>query len=378
MPKRGRRHVHHRRAKPGTAPGTLSVDPNAPQPQIQVIAYGPEDVVEQGLNKPSDILAYLHKFPVCWVNVDGLGDVAVLRELQKIFDLHALAMEDVVNVHQRAKIDQYGEHTFIVTHMISHENGVLESEQISLFLGKGFLLTFQERPGGDCLGPVRDRIRHARSQIRTSGVDHLAYALLDAVIDHYFPILEDYGERLETLEDEIILKPQAKLIVKVHGLKRELLQLRRTIWPQREAINALIRDQIPLIADETRLYLRDCYDHAVRIIDLVETYREVCSDLMDLYLSSASNRMNEIMKVLTVISTIFIPLTFIAGVYGMNFKHMPELDVWWAYPATWGVMIAVAAGLIGFFVRRGWLGKRMDAIPAEELTQLPPRPTTKP
>jgi magnesium transporter len=370
LPKHQRRRGH-RPAKPGTAPGTLSVDPHAPRPEIQIIAYGPQGVVEKSLSGPADLAAYLGKWPVCWINVDGLGDVAVLRELQALFDLHPLAMEDVVNVHQRAKIEEYGDQTFIVTHMISLEDSHLESEQISLFLGKGFVLTFQERPGGDCLGPVRERIRGPRSPLRELGVDYLMYALLDAVIDHYFPILEAYGERLETLEDEIILKPSPRLIVKVHGVKRELLFLRRTIWPQREAINSLIRDPIPTITDETRLYLRDCYDHAVRIIDLVETYREVCSDLMDLYLSSASNRMNEIMKVLTVISTIFIPLTFIAGVYGMNFKHMPELEVRWAYPATLGVMFVVGLGLVLFFVRRGWIGKRMDAIPVEEL--VPPR-----
>jgi magnesium transporter len=240
-------------------------------------------------------------------------------------------------------------------------SGHLESEQVSLFLGPDFVVTFQERPG-DCLEPVRERIRKKVARIRDAGPGYLTYSILDAVIDHFFPLLEAYGERLETLEDRIILRPDRSVVAEIHDMKRELLYVRRAIWPQREALNTLVRDDIPHISAETRLYLRDCYDHCVRLIDLVETYREVCSDLMDLYLSSISNRMNEIMKVLTIISTLFIPLTFVVGVYGMNFDtaspwNMPELKWYFGYPLCLALMAAITVGQIFFFRRKGWIGQ---------------------
>lgn len=349
-----------RRAQPGTAPGTLNVDPESPRPEMNVIAYGPEGVVEQKINTPNEVRSFLGKYPVCWLNVDGLGDARTLEELAQIFDIHPLAMEDVVNVHQRSKVDQFGERTFIVTHMVFLDDH-FETEQVSLLLGPDFVVTFQERPGWDCLEPVRERIRKQATRMRDSGSGYLAYGILDAVIDHYFPVLEAYGERLETLEDRIIAEPDRAVVAEIHEVKRELLHLRRAIWPQREALNSLVRDEIPHITEETRLYFRDCYDHAVRIIDLVETYREVCSDLMDLYLSSISNRMNEIMKVLTVISTLFIPLTFVVGVYGMNFNtafpwNMPELNWPYGYPLCLAVMVLITIAQLIFFRRKGWIG----------------------
>jgi magnesium transporter len=355
------RHRLKRRAKPGTPPGTLTIDPNSPPPAIRLVAYGPDDCIETAIHKPSEIRNFLGRWPVCWVNVDGLGDAATIRELGEIFRLHPLALEDVVNVHQRAKVEQYGDQTFIVTHMTA-VNDHFETEQLSLFLGSNFVLTFQERPGWDCLEPVRDRIRKKLTQVRSAGPGYLAYSLLDAVIDQYFPVLETYGERLELLEDHIIEQPGRGVVGDVHQMKRELLHVRRLIWPQREALNTLVRDRTPHIDDETRLYLRDCYDHAVRIIDLVETHREVCSDLMDLYLSSVSNRMNEVMKVLTVISTLFIPLTFIVGVYGMNFNtqasslNMPELNWPFGYPLVIAIMAVITIGQFMFFRRKGWIG----------------------
>jgi len=353
-----------RRAEPGTAPGTLNVDPESPRPEMNVIAYGPDGVVEQKISSPDEIRKLLGKSPVCWLNVDGLGDARTLEELAEIFDIHPLAMEDVVNVHQRAKVDQFGERTFIVTHMVFLDDH-FETEQVSLVLGPDFVVTFQERPGWDCLEPVRERIRKQATRMRDSGSGYLAYAILDAVIDHYFPVLEAYGERLESLEDRIVAEPDRAAVAEIHAVKRELLHLRRAIWPQREALNSLVRDEIPHITEETRLYFRDCYDHAVRIIDLVETYREVCSDLMDLYLSSISNRMNEIMKVLTVISTLFIPLTFIVGVYGMNFNtafpwNMPELNWPFGYPLCLAIMAAIAIGQLLFFYRKGWIGGKRE------------------
>jgi magnesium transporter len=277
----------------------------------------------------------------------------------------------VVNVHQRSKVDTFGDRTFIVTHMLRMVEH-LQSEQLSLFLGPNFVITFQEEAGWDCFEPLRDRIRKQVAKLCAAGPGHLAYAILDAVIDHYFPVLEIFGERLESLEDRILLNPDRAVVGEIHDLKRELLHVRRAVWPQREALNTLVRDEIPHINAEARLYLRDCYDHCVRIIDLVETYREVCSDLMDLYLSSISNRMNEIMKVLTIISTVFIPLTFIVGIYGMNFDtsspyNMPELKWRWGYSLCLVVMVVITIGQVLFFRRKGWIGSpRPPAGPPEK------------
>jgi magnesium transporter len=371
-------HKHHRRARlkdkqkrrtqPGAEPGSLVIDPAAPKPVIRLLAYGPTEFIERDIARPDELREYLAKWPVCWINVDGLGDAETLSKIAALFNLHPLAMEDVVNVHQRAKVEIYGQTTFLVTHMaaVSETGTELEVEQVSLFLGQNFVITFQEHPGWDCLDPVRRRIRERATHFRDSGSGYLAYALLDAVIDHYFPVLEAYGERLEALEDRIVRHPERSTVADLHDAKRDLLNLRRSVWPQREALNTLVRDEIPHINGETRLYLRDCYDHAVRIIDLVETYREVCSDLMDLYLSSISNRMNEIMKVLTIISTLFIPLTFIVGVYGMNFSpesspwNMPELTWRYGYPLCLALLAVISIGQLFFFRHKGWLGKKHE------------------
>jgi magnesium transporter len=340
----------------GAAPGTLVADPQSSRSVMQVIAYRREEFLERAVTNPEELRGILDDWSVVWVNIDGLGDIGLIQQIGEIFRLHRLALEDVVNQHQRSKMEQYGDQHFIVTHMVEWKEGHLESEQLSMFLGENFVLTFQEREGWDCLEPVRERIRKRVGLLRDSAVDYLMYALLDAVVDHYFPLLERYGERLEELEDKIVQHPDQSLIGEIHDVKRELLNLRRVIWPQREMINSLVRDPIPLITAETRIHLRDCYDHSIRIIDLVETYRELSSDLMDLYLSSLSQRMNEIMKVLAVISTIFMPLTFIAGIYGMNFDYMPEIKWKWGYFASLGVMAVVALALLVFFRRRGWLG----------------------
>jgi magnesium transporter len=369
--KKRRHRNRHRRTPPGAAPGTLIADPTAPRPVINVLAYGPQEMVEQEVTDPQQVRDFLAKWPVIWVNVEGLGDAGVIGKLGEIFGLHQLALEDVMNVHQRPKVEQYGDYLFIVARMVRlHEH--LETEQLSLFLGKNFLLTFQEGLPGDCLDPVRDRIRKQGGKIRDAGLDHLAYSLLDAVVDSYFPILEEYGERLEALEDEIVVRPGTDTVARVHEIKRNLLTLRRAIWPQRETFSTLLRAETPLITADTRLYLRDCYDHVTQIIDLVETYRELGSDLTDIYLSSIGNRTNEIMRVLTVISTIFIPLTFIAGVYGMNFNtavspwNMPELNWYWGYPLSLVLMLAITMGQLMFFRRRGWLGSSRGAAKAKD------------
>jgi magnesium transporter len=375
-PRRQRRKAWARRSAPGAPPGTLLPDPKAPPPVIRVIAYGPDTFTEQAVESPVLVRPFLQAWPVTWVNVEGLGDATVIRQLGDLFGLHQLALEDVINVHQRAKVEQYGDHHFIVTRMV-RLGARLETEQVSLFLGRNFVLTFQEGLPGDCLEPVRDRLRQGHGRIREAGADYLAYALLDAVIDSYFPVLEAYGERLETLEEELITRPVPGIIPPIHDVKRDLLALRRAIWPQREALNVLLRDELPLITPETRLHLRDCYDHTVQLIDLMETYRELSSDLMEMYLSSVSNRTSEIMRVLTIIATIFIPLTFLAGIYGMNFDpdvspwNMPELKWYWGYPFALAVMALVALTQLVFFRRRGWLGpskivQRQSMISADQ------------
>jgi magnesium transporter len=353
--------VQRRRTPPGAPPATLIADPNASHPVIHLFAYNADDVSEQEIHDPHRVRDVLDRWPVVWVDVEGLGDVETIRVLGEVFDLHGLALEDVLNTHQRPKIEQYGDYYFIVGRMVSLEKH-LETEQISLFLGKNFVLTFQEGRPGDCLNTVRERIRQKRGRIREAGLDHLVYALLDAIVDSYFPILEEYGERLEAFEDEILTRPASNTIAHIHEVKRHLLTLRRAIWPQREIFNTLLRDENPLVTAETRLYLRDCYDHSTQIIDLVETYRELASDLTEVYLSSVSNRTNEIMRVLTVIATIFIPLTFISGLYGMNFNteispfNMPELNWYFGYPFALLLMVIVALGQLFFFWRRDWLG----------------------
>jgi magnesium transporter len=342
-------------------PGTVVTDPEAPHPDIRLFAYGPDQLVErQGLS-PHDIRECLDQWPVLWVDVEGLGHADTIQALGDIFGLHRLALEDVVNVHQRPKIEEYGEYHYIVARMATLSEQ-LETEQLSLFLGKNFVLTFQEGRPGDCLEPVRERIRQKRGRIRDAGIDYLVYAILDAVVDCYFPLLEEYGERLEAIEDEIVEHPSHASVPRVHGIRRDLLTLRRAVWPQRETFSTLLREETPLVSSETRLYLRDCYDHTSQLIDLIETYRELGADLTDIYLSSIGNRTNEIMRVLTVIATIFIPLTFIAGVYGMNFNpgaspwNMPELNWFWGYPLALVLMSAVAIGQLIFFRTRGWLG----------------------
>jgi magnesium transporter len=272
-------------------------------------------------------------------------------------------LEDVVNVSERPKTEDYDDQLLFIARMVvPKERGCgFYSEQVSLVLGKHYLLTIQEEPEHDCFGGVRTRIEKAKGIIRRQGADHLAYALIDAIVDGFFPVLERYGEELEDLEEEVIVSPTRQTLQKIYQVRRELLQLRRAIWPQRDAINSLIRDRSELISEEVQIYLRDCYDHTVQVMDMVETYRELASGLMDVYLSAVSNKMNEVMKLLTVVSSIFIPLTFVAGIYGMNFNtekspyNMPELNWYWGYPLCLGVMGAIAFGLLFFFWKRGWL-----------------------
>jgi magnesium transporter len=343
-------------------PGSLTVDPESPFPAIYITAFNANESTESSIKDPQEIKRYIDEWPVVWVNVDGLGDADVIAAIGEIFGLHRLSLEDVLHVHQRAKVEHFGSNTFIVTRLASVINQKLETEQLSLFLGQNFVLTFQE-DATYSLVSIRERIKSGRGKIRASGADYLAYCIIDNVIDSYFPVLEYYGEQLDALEDLIIARANNDPIPAIHSVKRDLLALRRAIWPQRDAISALIRDEIPLFTGDTRVYLRDCYDHVARIIDLVEMYRELGADLMDLCLSTTSQKLNEIMSVLTIISTIFIPLTFIAGVYGMNFDsatspwNMPELRWRYGYPFSIILMLATTLVMIWFFKKKGWLSQ---------------------
>jgi magnesium transporter len=356
----------------------LILDPDAPRPVIALISYGPDGIAEGPVARPADIPPRMTAGAIHWINVDGLGDEAVLRELGAMFDLHRLALEDVVNTHQRAKVERYAEQLYIVAHQVQQGPEGLATEQISMFVGANYVLTFQERQG-DQFDPVRRRIREGRGRMRGAGTGYLAYALLDAIVDFYFPVLEGMGERLDQLEDDVLNRPQHSSIARIHAIKRELLTLRRSLWPMRDALNGLLRDPSPPIQTEDRYYLQDCYDHTLRVLEMVEMYREVSSSLLDVYLSSQGNRMNEIMKVLTMFASIFIPLTFIAGIYGMNFDpevspwNMPELAWRYGYPFSLALMAAVAFALLIYFARKGWFRAEGSGGP-ERRTSDDPEP----
>lgn len=342
--------------EPGSLPGTLAIPSDAHFPKIVLIDYNSQRANRVGIKDPETCAEYLDTEAVSWVDVQGLGSEDILNRLGKVFTLHPLVLEDVVNVPQRPKLEDYHRHLLIITRMVTptdNERGFV-SEQVSFILGPHYLLTVQEEYDVDTFHKVRDRIRFDRGQIRKRGADYLAYTLLDTIIDGFFPVLEDYGERLEALEDEVVMNPNRQTLEAIYDLKRELLALRRAIWPQRDALNLLIRDGDQLISDDVRIYLRDCYDHAAQVMDMVESYRELASGLMDVYLSSVGHRMNEVMKLLTVVSGIFIPLTFLTGLYGMNFQYMPELGWRWSYPILLFLMGAIASGLVLFFWKRGW------------------------
>ena len=339
-------------------PGTLLVDRDAPPPAMQVLAYGPDTFVEETVASLGRVDELTEGSPVTWLNVEGLGDEDLLREIGERLSLHRLVLEDVANLGQRAKAELHEHGLFVVLRM--PVGASTETEQVSLLLRPGLVVTLQEH-AGDCFEPLRERIRESIGRIRFRGADYLTYAIIDTVVEHYFPVLESAGGTLDDLEDEVLGTPTPDTLAHIHTLKRGLVSVRKAVWPHREMINVLLRDAGSHFTPETEPYLRDCYDHVVRLIDLVEAQREVAADLLSTYLSAVSNRMNEVMKVLTIIATIFIPLSFIAGVYGMNFDtsasrwNMPELGLAWGYPAAVAGMVAVAVGLLVFIRRKGWI-----------------------
>jgi magnesium transporter len=344
--------------KAGLPPGTLvHVGRETTEPvRIDLIDYDGQGMDERHDVRLEDCLPFRDKPTVTWINVNGIHDMKLVENIGRIFGIHPLVLEDIVHSGQRPKVEDFDDYLFVTLKMIGFEKGEnqLEVEQLSLILGPTFVISFQERPG-DIFDPLRDRIRSGKGRIRGKGSDYLCHALCDAVVDSYFSILENIGERIDDIQEEVLTAPGPANLSAIHLVKRELIFLRRSVWPLREALGFLERGDTALISDGVRIYLRDLYDHTVQVIDTVETFRDMVSSALDVYLSSVSNKMNEVMKVLTIIATIFIPLTFIAGVYGMNFKYMPELEWPWGYFLIWGVMLALGILMLIGFKRKKWL-----------------------
>ncbi len=352
------RFIARKSHKVGLAPGSLvPVEvPGSGPVRMHVLDYDTEGLRERDVEELEETLPLRDSPTVTWLNVDGLHDVELLEGLGERFGLHPLVLEDVLNTGHRPKMEEFDDYLFIVLKMLTFdvEKRRLEDEQVSLVVGPSFVLTFQER-SGDVLDPVRERIRGAKGRIRRMGPDYLAYAVMDAIVDHYFVVLERAGEWIEELEAELVEDPGMETMREIHRLKRELLLFRKAVWPVREVAGNLLREESELVDPEVRPFVRDLYDHAVQIIDTGETLRDLASGMLDTYLSSVSNRMNEIMKVLTIMASIFIPLTFIAGIYGMNFEWMPELGWRWGYPAALGLMAVIGGGMVLYFRAKDWL-----------------------
>ncbi len=350
------RRAARRRAPPrGSVPGTLGTLVGGPEPCIRLIAYSKGAVEERVIERLDEIESLARDSSrIVWIDVESFGDGRALSRIGEILGLHPLAMADVVNTPQRPKADLYGDPVLLVTQMARLDGrGAIDVEQVSIVMGPGWVVTFQERPG-DVFDPVRARIRSG-ARVREMGPDYLAYALLDAVIDGYFPVVEKLGSEIEVLEERVVGRPSRQTLVQIHAIRRQLIELHRLQWRQRDAVAALLRDGEFPFTPAVRVYLRDAYDHAFQTLDAIETQREMVVGLMDLYLSSASYRMNEAMKTLTLVATIFIPLTFVVGIYGMNFDYMPELRWRWGYAAVWALMAALGVGLYAWFRRRGFL-----------------------
>ena len=343
---------------PGSPPGTLihtgvrKVD----EVRIRLIDFDSDSMEERTLSSIEECHGYAEAPRVSWINIDGLHDIPVIAALGDRYGIHRLALEDILNSHARPKVEEFDAHFLAIVKMLSfdEETDSVHAEQVSLIVAERYVFSFQER-FGDVFEPVRVRIRDEKSRIRTRGTDYLAYALIDAIVDRYFRILEQIGDRMEELEEAVLRDPSVEVMQRIHHLKREVLVIRRAVWPLREALGRLARGEIKQVKEETRLFVRDVYEHSVQVIDTVETLREVLSSTLDLYMSGVSNRMNEVMKVLTIIATIFIPLSFFAGLYGMNFDYMPELHVRWAYPALLVGMATVAGAMLWYFRKNGWL-----------------------
>ena len=348
-----------RRSKPaGLPPGTLIYvgERKVETVRITYIDYDEHNFAEKQVSNIEECFAFKTTPTVTWINIDGLHDVKIIEKLGQQFELHPLVLEDILHTGQRPKLEDFEKYIFIVLTMLSYngDNQTVEAEQVSIVLSSNFVISFQERIG-DVFDQIRDRIRNAKGRIRKMGPDYLAYSLIDAIVDSYFTILEKMGEKIELLEEQLVVEPTEQTLHQIHSLKRQMIVLRKSVWPLREVISGLQRTESALIKDSTSIYLRDVYDHTIQIIDTIESFRDMVSGMVDLYLSSISNKMNAVMKVLTIIATIFIPLTFIAGIYGMNFEDMPELRWRLGYPAVLLVMVLVAVVMLFHFRKKKWL-----------------------
>lgn len=350
--------IKKRSKKAGLPPGTLIHigERKTEKIKITIMDYDETQFQVKETETLEECYPFKDRPTIAWINIDGIHEIETLEKLGDCFNLHPLTLEDILNTDQRPKIEDFGEYIFIVLKMLYHDNNNSEilTEQISLVLGQNFVISFQEREG-DIFNSVRERIRSGKGRIRKMGADYLVYSLLDSIIDNYFIILEKLGEKIELLEEKLISHPVPETLNSMHKLKREMIFLRRSVWPLREVIVGLERGESSLIKGSTRIYLRDVYDHTIQVIDTIETFRDILSGMLDIYLSSVSNRMNAIMKVLTIIATIFMPLTFIAGIYGMNFEYMPELEWRLGYPVILLTMVSIGILMLVFFRRKKWL-----------------------
>ena len=344
--------------KVGLPPGTLVQveEKKAEKARISIIDYDEAQFQEKEAATIEECFPFKDKPSVTWINIDGVHQADILEKIGAHFGIHPLVLEDIMHTVQRPKIEDFEDYIFVVVKMIyfDDKNNDIEAEQLSIILGPNFVISFQEKEG-DIFNPIRDRIKKARGRIRKMKSDYLAYALLDTIVDHYFIVLEKLGEKIEGMEEELVTKPTPETLQSIHNLKRELIFLRKSIWPLREVVNVLERGESSLIDESTGIYLRDVYDHTIQVVDTVETFRDMVSGMLDIYLSSISNKMNEVMKVLTIIATIFIPLTFVAGLYGMNFKYIPELEWHWGYFAALFVMVMIGFGMVMYFRNKKWL-----------------------
>ncbi|MCK9275662.1 MAG: magnesium/cobalt transporter CorA [Syntrophales bacterium] len=344
--------------KAGLPPGTLVHigERKAEMVKIGLVNYNKDAFQEKEVRNIEESLDFIDASTVTWINIDGLHDTGLIEKIGSNLGIHSLVLEDVLHTTQRPKIENYEDYILIVLRMLYYASDVheIKSEQISIILGSHYVISFQELEG-DVFEPLRERIRHNKGKIRKSGADYLAYGLLDSIIDNYFVLLEKIGIQIGELEEELSTEPQKQTVEKIHSLKQEIIFLRKSVWPLREVIAECERTESDLIKEDLSFYLRDLYDHTIQVIDVVETYHDLLSGMLDLYLSRMSNKMNEVMKVLTIFASIFIPLTFIAGIYGMNFKYMPELEWKWSYPVFWVVIIVAALVMLAFFKKRKWL-----------------------
>ena len=350
--------IKKRSRKAGLPPGTLiyTGEKIYGEAKVTIIEYDEHDYQEREITTFEECLLLRNKTTVTWINVQGISHIPNMQKLGECFNLHPLVMEDILNTDQRPKIEDYEEYLFIVLKTIKHDdtNDEIVADQISLILGQNYVISFHESDG-EVFSPIKGRLSAAKGRIRKEGADYLAYALVDLIVDNYFVVLEKLGETIEYLEEDVATRPTTQTLQDIHRFKNDMIILRKSMWPLREVIGRLERRESPLIQDSTGPYFKDVYDHTIVAIDTVETYRDILSGMLDIYLSGISNRLNEIMKVLTIIATIFMPLTFLAGVYGMNFKHMPELEWRWGYFAVWVFMVAVAISMLLYFRKRRWI-----------------------